>query len=305
MKRQGFTFRIWGGLAVLACILGILAGCAPQPPAPQTPTALPGRTPTAAPSLTPTPTPTPVPTSTPTAAPTACAERQGELRAESLPSALLKADLPYAVYLPPCYPTGAPAGGYPLLYLLHGQDMDQNVWVSLGLTEMADRLIASGEMQPMIIIMPFEQRALQSPAESRYAAALLEELLPRVERDYAACAARTCRMLGGISRGASWAVHIGLQHPDLFGVLGAHSLTVFYGDTRAALRWIKAIPADEVPRLWLDMGEKDRFRQSYTEFVQMLTGTGLDFSEHTFPGGHDAVYWSAHLEDYLRWYGGN
>lgn len=302
MKRQGFNFWVVLGLA---CWLCMLAACTVQTPAPQLPTAAPSLTATAVPSRTPTPLPSATPTATPTAAPTACAERQGTLWAESLPSALLKAELPYAVYLPPCYPAGAPAGGYPVLYLLHGQDMDQNVWVELGLPETADRLIASGEMQPMLIVMPFEQRALQSPQESKYAAALLDELLPRVEQDYAACTLRACRMLGGISRGGSWAVHIGLQHPELFGALGGHSLAVFYGDTRDAPRWVKAIPADEVPRLWLDMGEKDRFRKSYTEFVKVLKDSGLAFSEHTYPGGHDASYWSAHLEDYLRWYGGN
>ena len=211
----------------------------------------------------------------------------------------------YAIYLPPCYPASAPAGGYPVLYLLHGQGMDESTWTDLGLPETLDRLIASGEIAPLLVVMPREKRELQSPAESKYAGVLLGELIPAVEGGYAACAQRDCRLLGGISRGAAWAVHIGLQNPGLFSAVGGHSLTPFYGDTRDAPGWIKAMKADETPRLWLDMGDKDRFRQGYDGFVSMLQGTGLAFSEHTSPGKHDAAYWSAHLEDYLRWYGGN
>ena len=223
---------------------------------------------------------------------------------ETLPSAVMGEGVQYTLYLPPCYPATAPDEGYPVLYLLHGQGMDHQFWGDLGLLDAADRLIAAGDIPPVIIVMPTEKYTLQDPEPSKFPAVLLDELLPWIESHYNTCTRPDCRSLGGISRGANWSMRLGLQHPELFGSLGGHSLTVFYGDSISAPGWIEAISAVEMPRIWLDMGEKDPYRDSYEQFVAMLNKNQVRFSEHSNSGGHNAAYWTAHLEEYLRWYAG-
>ena len=61
----------------------------------------------------------------------------------------------------------------------------------------------------------------------------------------------------------------------------------------------------EMPRIWLDMGEKDPYRDSYEQFVAMLNKNQVRFCENTTSGGHNAAYWTAHLAEYLRWYAGD
>ena len=70
------------------------------------------------------------------------------------------ADRNVTVYLPPGYDEDT-ARNYPVLYLLHGYTGTNEVWFSgnsfLGagnIREIADALIESGAIQPLIIVMP-------------------------------------------------------------------------------------------------------------------------------------------------------
>ena len=60
----------------------------------------------------------------------------------------------FTVYLPAGYDTDT-TRTYPVLYLLHGfSDTNQSWFHNAPLPTIADRLIASGEIQPMIIVSP-------------------------------------------------------------------------------------------------------------------------------------------------------
>jgi len=220
-----------------------------------------------------------------------------------MPSAILGVDVLYNLYLPPCYPDTVPAAGYPTLYLLHGQGADHNMWLELDVAGTADHLIAAGEIDPLIIVMPFEKDSLLNPNQSGFPDMLLDELLPEIEKRYTTCTIRACRMLGGISRGANWTMRIGLQNSQLFSKLGGHSLTVFIGDDLATPDWIAAIPAGDMPQIWLDTGDKDRFRESFMVYENLLTALGVPFLVQHNPGSHNMDYWAGHISDYLRWYG--
>src|SRR3954447_22958337 len=58
----------------------------------------------------------------------------------------------YRVFLPPGY--GDSNRRYPVLYMLHGVAGDSSEWHSIGLLEAADRMIKSGEIEPMLIVLP-------------------------------------------------------------------------------------------------------------------------------------------------------
>ena len=65
-------------------------------------------------------------------------------------------DLYVSVYFPPCYDENL-AGGYPTLYLLHGQTFDDNMWLDLGAGEAADELTISGTANPFLMVLPYEE----------------------------------------------------------------------------------------------------------------------------------------------------
>ena len=206
------------------------------------------------------------------------------------------------VYQPPCYDKDAADPGYPVLILLHGQSFNEDQWERLGVVEMADRMILGGYAPPFMIVMPRESRDLVDPKEAVYGEELVDVILPWVDEHYATCTQRECRAIGGISRGAAWAVREGLMEWESFGAIGAHSLPPFRGDIYSLPYWLAAFPSTERPRLYLDIGIEDRYFEAGVLFEAALTDYRVPHEWHLNRGGHNEAYWGAHAEDYLRWY---
>jgi enterochelin esterase-like enzyme len=214
---------------------------------------------------------------------------------------VLPEPLAFRVFIPPCY-SAHPDGGFPVLYLLHGQGFDDGQWERLGAGDAAAELIASGVAPPFLIVLPDEKDTLADPFQSSFGDALVEELIPWVDAHYPTCAERACRAIGGLSRGAAWAVYLGLGHPALFGAIGAHSLPPFIGMEKLVPKEIAAIPPGQTPRIYLDIGWADRYRQPAAGFEDQLNRLGVPHEWYLFEGQHDEAYWSAHVKGYLEWY---
>jgi enterochelin esterase-like enzyme len=105
-----------------------------------------------------------------------------------------------------------------------------------------------------------------------------------------------------LSRGAAWAMRTGLIYWDVFGAIGGHSLAPFRGDFNESPFWFRKIPADQLPRIWIDVGTKDFIADAAKVFAGRLEDYGLPFEWHVFDGAHVESYWSEHVKDYLRWY---
>ncbi len=221
---------------------------------------------------------------------------------DTLRTDLLPLPLEYRVYLPPCYDQ-QPDDHYPVLYMIHGQNFNDDQWDRLGVDETADALIAAGEIPPLIIVMP-RDRSWAQPTEDRFGQVLADELLPFIDENYRTLPTRSHRAIGGLSRGAGWAVHLGLSHWELFAAIGAHSLPVFWADTPHVRQWLKDIPSDALPRIYLDIGENDRpvILNSARWFENLLTEENIPHEWHLFTGYHEEAYWQSHVEQYLRWY---
>lgn len=294
MRRAALKKWLVGGLILM---FGLAAGCAPNlAPAAVRPslaavTPTPRRTPTAAPTHFPSPTPTP-----------ACSlSTGGRLEQASLPSERIGKPLEYWVYLPPCY-TETPAQPYPWLMLLHGQSMDAQVWVRMGVQARADELIAGGKAPPFVIILPTEAYYLQDMSEARFGEAVRQELLPAVQARYPLCAQPECRAVGGLSRGALWALRLALEGEPAFGAVGGHSLpnSPF---SPSKLRALLAARSPQLPpRIWLDSGDLDRYLRGAKQFHELLTQLNVAHTWTVNEGAHEEAYWQAHLGEYLQWY---
>ncbi|MCX7977311.1 MAG: alpha/beta hydrolase-fold protein [Bellilinea sp.] len=250
------------------------------------------------------PRPTPTDQSMPALSPTPdCLQQGGRVESFSLPSSVIGKNLQGYLYLPPCF-KAVGEDSYPLLILLHGQSANADQWLRVGAAETADRLIARNIIAPLVIALPYEEYSLRNPFESGYDRALLEEFLPWLAEEYpAVCRERTCRAIGGLSRGGGWALLIGLTQPDGFRAVGGHSAPPFYGMESRLSLWVKAVPTGEMPAVYLDVGEKDRYYRSIEELHNLLTKQGIPHQWRVNPGAHDEDYWHSQVENYLRWYG--
>ncbi len=221
----------------------------------------------------------------------------------------------YYVYTPPGYDPAA-ARPYPVLYLLHGYSDDARAWTSVGHAHLIlDNLIAAGSVRPMVVVMPLgygdlaivqrgnaglRDPAVRTRSFERFRQSVLEELIPRVSRDYHVGTDRASRAIAGLSMGGAQSLFIGLNALDRFGAIGAFSSGgfgdapdldhVFQGVTpggpRPDLLWVacgvddRLLPGNRAIRDWLD---KREVRHVYKETE----------------GAHTWFVWRRYLAEFL------
>jgi enterochelin esterase-like enzyme len=247
------------------------------------------------------PTNTPTPILTSTATQFTCSETQGHIQEYDLVTIYKNDPFHYRIYLPPCYEQ-IPEDCYPVLYMLHGQTYNDDQWERLGAGTAADELIISGEAKPFIVVMPREDNTYGDIYREGFSYTLINELIPLIDSQYHACSGRAYHSIGGLSRGGAWAIHLGFMNWQLFGAIGAHSTPPFDGDLNRLPGWIQAIPPGDLPRIYVDSGDRDYFHADSAALDAQLTRYNVPHEWVIFEGMHDESYWHAHVEDYLRWY---
>jgi len=270
-------------------------------------------TPTLTPTVTRTPLPSPTPDYTDTPTPFPCEEEGGQfvdINDNRSPTA--GENLRYRVYLPPCYM--ASEKRFPYVILLHGQSYREQQWDELGIDEALDQGIRLGAIGPMILVMPYFGRIgtrNHFPPDPSYETVILQELIPAIERDFCTWSDREHRAIGGISRGGFWAYSITLRHPDVFSIVGGHS--AYFPDNSNAippafspldLALNSSFLEDANLRMYLDNGASDSAGPSQQLFSSRLSSRGITHQYVINPvGEHDNEYWSAHVSEYLSFYG--
>lgn len=280
-------------MGALLLLLGGFSACAPPNPLISTPT-LPSST--IPPTFPTTPTASPVPTFTST--PLACLANPGRVEEGSLDSTTPPQE--FRIYLPPCYDEKTEQR-YPVLYLLHGQTYTDDQWIRIGAAEAANQLILSGESIPFIIVFP-DDRYWNLPPGAGFGQRLVEELIPYIDSTYGTLPDRNHRAIGGLSRGAGWALRLGLTHWKLFETIGLHSLAVLQKDASEIRDWLAEIPPPSRPRLFMDIGDNDQELEMAQSVEAQFTDFGVPHEWHLYNGAHTEEYWSAHVDEYLRWY---
>ncbi len=234
-----------------------------------------------------------------------CAETTGRTERQSYRSTIAQTTMYYTVYLPPCYDETTT---YPVLYLMHGSASFDDHWLQAGLDDALDTAITAGKAPPMIAVLPFgEWIANQNQFERvSFGNVFIEELMPTVEGTYPVATDRERRAIGGISRGGFWAFGIAFRNPDLFTAVGGHS--AFFDRFHAPpdhnpLDLALNAPEIESLAIWLDRGANDFAAPGLDLMDANLTERGLDHTYTVHPEGeHDLRYWSAHVDDYVKFY---
>ena len=253
------------------------------------------------PTSTPQQTLTPAPLSnisTATQAPIVCLTQPGRMETGNLESTNPAQE--YLIYLPPCYDEKTDER-YPVLYLLHGQTYTQDQWVRLGAVDVINNLILSGESTPFIVVFP-DDRYWNLPPGPGFGQRLVDDLIPYIDENYRTIANRDRRAIGGMSRGAGWALRLGLTRWDLFSTIGLHSLAVLQKDTSKIDDWLADIPRSSQPRVFMDIGDNDQELTTAGQVEMQFNEYGLSHEWHLYSGAHTEDYWAAHVEEYIRWY---
>lgn len=282
-----------------AVVLIVTPENSPTSPATDTPPPSPTRTPTSEPTLTPSPTVAP------------CLEDGGQvIPFDEFRSDIAGENIPYRVYIPPCYlETGK---RYPYVILLPGLQQDETEWETVGVVNALEQGMRLGALGPMILVMPsigrigtFDQFA----PDPSYEQVILEELIPAIERDFCTWNDRENRAIGGISRGGFWAYSIAMRHPELFSRIGGHSAYLDAEDAPNAVRPLDlamndAFLSDADLTMYLDNAAADPAGATLELFSSRLSARGIPHTYIIHPaGGHDDAYWSSHVSEYLTFYG--
>jgi len=244
---------------------------------------------------------------------------QPDVRSYAFTSAALGRSMPYSIYLPPGY--GASGGSYPVLYMLHGMSGTNQEWKSYGLIDRADRMIRSGELGPMLIVFPQGDRAYwvdhAGPDREAWGRYMADDVVNQIDSQFRTIADAQHRAIGGVSMGAHGAMQLAMNYPDVFSVVGAHSLVLRRYDTAPSFfgqpaDFAKRDPVQLAPAkaqllrtldLWIDIGDRDEWAGNAKLFDGELTSLKVPHVWHEWSGDHSGSYWSAHLTDYLRFYG--
>lgn len=211
----------------------------------------------------------------------------------------------YRVYLPPCY--GENGRSYPTLYMLPGNDQTDAIWDSLGLDETAELAIQNNEIPPLIIVMPDgDWIALNSSGGPySYESVIMDDLIPFIEGNYCVWSGGNGRAVGGLSRGGYWALEIAFRHPEQFASVGGHSASLYDvaagPDLNPQYTGLTHNLGDL--RIYLDIGENDGGINNTQKLHEDLAAQEIPHTWVINQGGHDTAYWTAHLKEYLDWYG--
>ncbi len=220
--------------------------------------------------------------------------------------------VPYMVYLPKGYTSEK---AYPVWYGLHGNSTTERMWLErAGIGAVADALIESGDIQPLIMVFPLTKydsaKAIQEDmkdgkrGESQMELFLCNELIPWIEGNYSTIAKPEGRWIGGFSMGGLFALQAAFHHPLLFSKVGAYSPALVFSDFSQGqfAKWLNdgdmtawlEDPAGYATarglmhlQVYIDCGtENEPFAEGARSLATALSAMGLAVSFVQHGGGH-------------------
>jgi predicted alpha/beta superfamily hydrolase len=230
------------------------------------------------------------------------------------------------VYLPPNYGVD-PLRRYPVLYMHDGQNLmraeDAFGGVAWGVDETAQKLILTGEIEPLIIVGIYNAGARRideyTPVKSdngrmrghggradHYGQMIIEELKPMIDAEYLTKPEREFTGLGGSSLGGLVSLYLGFKRPDVFSRLAVLSPSVWWANNQI-IREV-ALAGERLPlRIWLDIGKREgsRIKHQVRALKEILLANGwqknLDFAYYEFPEArHEEAAWAARFGEVLK-----
>jgi enterochelin esterase-like enzyme len=247
----------------------------------------------------------------------------GTIETKTFDSEALNQTMEYVIYLPPGYDEPRYSSvRYPVVYLLPGSGGGTSQWVRAGgMAQQMDNLLAQGQVQPMILVVPQESPGMGTPNAGyvdgplgEWATYTTRDLVDEIDSNYRTIKSKDGRAIAGLSEGGYGAMNLGLKNPSEFGVIGSFSgyftidendlSRIFGGDQNLAeanspLLYLPQLEG-ELPAIYFYAGQGEgRNLAANQKLVEELKARGASFEFHTFPGKHNWDFWGEHLSDFL------
>ena len=209
----------------------------------------------------------------------------------------------FLVYLPPGFSDAA--RGYPVLYLLHGDDETASSFLELGLEQTLDRLTAAGAIPPLIAVMIQSGPGAHNwrDGDGHAYESYVLEVQQLIDRLYPTLAERGARAIAGYSMGGYGAMNIALGHADRFGVV--ESWLGFFNGLQGELRSASPTIARAGLQAFVYGGASDAIVGSSEDapFAAALRAAGANATGAVYAGGHTLETLKAHLTHMLTFAG--
>ena len=225
-------------------------------------------------------------------------------------------DTPVNVLLPSDY---SEKREYPVLYILHGY-YDNEDWMAretVHITEMLTNLIADGEAEEMIVVLPYIYCSKDMPYctgmdetntrnYDNFINDMMTDLIPFIEENFSVAKGRENAAVTGFSMGGRESLFIGFSHPEMFGYIGAvcpapgliNGTGYPYQLEESEFCFNENLPY----MLLISAAENDGVVGGFpSTYENMLTKNGTEHLWHTMSStGHDASSVTPHLYNFFR-----
>jgi enterochelin esterase-like enzyme len=216
----------------------------------------------------------------------------------------------FYVYTPPGYNAAAKTR-YPVLYLLHGYSDGADAWTAVGRANIIlDNLIDQGKAKPMIVVMPLgygapavleggwthvNRTGLMQQNFEKFRDALLQEIIPIVQKEYRVKTDRDSRAIAGLSMGGAETLYVGLNNLDKFAYIGAFSSGGLNQDYAKTFPNLDASANSKLRVLWMSVGKQDHLLVPNQKFRDWLQGKGIHVQWVETQGAHWWPVWRGNL----------
>lgn len=209
--------------------------------------------------------------------------------------------------------------------MLHGYGGPYTEWEKWGVFAAVDPMIRDGRIQPMIVVLPEGERSwwfnhwpVVTPNNDGkpWGDYVWKDVVNYVDSTYRTLPDHNSRAVGGLSTGGQSALMLGMTHPEVFGIIGAHSPSFreadgsleFFGNQDYFNQYdpiwlVQHTQSWKQLMVWIDVGDEDDvWGEAIARFRKLIESLGLPYEGHTWPGRHEGTYWQPHVPDYLTWY---
>ena len=197
---------------------------------------------------------------------------------------------------------------YPVIYLIHGIGCDSTQWVSMGVQNMFDNMIANGELEPFIAVFPsviptggLDPNTLSDiniQAFVTFVEEFEKDLHPYINKYYHASKDRENIAICGLSMGGMEALRVGFTYPETFNYIGSFSAA-----PTLELELLTTKNREYVPELvLLCSGDKDgTVGDNPFNYHSELSRNGVEHIWYVHPKeGHSPTVWNLGLFNFLK-----
>ena len=207
------------------------------------------------------------------------------------------------VYTPPNYDP-ARAKPYPTLYLSHGGGENEMGWSTQGaMNNILDNLINSGEIQPLVIVMPNAGGFPESTFGEAYDQDLIHNMILYIEQHYHVSKSAMDRAFSGLSMGGMLTNSFIIKHAEVFQYYGMMSAGLPPENGTLSPEQTAALKGKSI---WVGGGWQDVIHErgftSHTgsaREVSTFAKAGIPMTTNFVNGGHEWYVWRILLRDFL------